>query len=961
MFLQRIAKAFYNEYKADIRKFTFVFPNRRAGLFFQKYLTELIDKPIFSPEIITVKDCFFNASSRQVADRTAELFRIYRIYKEISKSNENFDAFVFWGEMLLSDFNEIDKSRVDAGKLFKNISDLKEIDWSQEYITEEQREAIAKFWKHFLPTIISKTKEEFIAIWRILLPIYEQFKAELLAENLATEGMIFREVIDQLKSLDVPEYFENKNFVFVGFNALNKSEEMLFEELLKLGKADFYWDYEADELRNNENQASKFYENNKAKFPSKLTVEASYKPLNSRNFKLISIPSSVGQTKEVYNILSELYPENSTEKDWIKTAVVLPEESLLVPLMHSFPENIGNINVTMGFPLKYAPVSALLESIFELQRRMNSKQHFYHLTVTNILNHQYVRMLCDESAKMILKEILDTNSIYVSPELFAQNDILKTIFTPRNEPKKFIDYLLSVLQKLNISWQQISEEQGKYRLECDFLYQYYIAINRMNDVMKSQGEFEMSLDTLVRLIRQLIAGISIPFEGEPLNGLQVMGMLETRGLDFENLIVCSFNEGIFPKKNSSNSFIPNVLRRAFGLPTMDYFDAISAYNFYRLIQRTQNIYFLYDSRTDGLQSGEVSRYVHQLHYHYGVEFEKINITYDVNLRQTEELKVEKTPQVMAKLRDFLSEDDNARKLSASSILDYIQCPLRFYLKQIERIYEQKEVEETVNNGMYGTILHGVMTELYKPYCGKFLDKNTLLEIAKNNILIDKTISREFAKNYFKKAIIDDEIIQLEGKNLLDAKVIKKFVQKIIEHDAERAPFKYHQGEKKVEMRFPIQNGTVKVNLKGFIDRIDEKEGVVRVLDYKTGSSEEMKFKTLDDLFLPNNKKLPKGILQTFLYCLFYLDEYGERKIVPEILKLTDLFKSDFTTSFVDTSANKTVEDFHDYKEEFTEKLTKKLEEIFNPDVPFIQCTEIEICKYCPFTTICRREVSDNSY
>lgn len=961
MFLQRIAKAFYNEYKADIRKFTFVFPNRRAGLFFQKYLTELIDKPIFSPEIITVKDCFFNASSRQVADRTAELFRIYRIYKEISKSNENFDAFVFWGEMLLSDFNEIDKSRVDAGKLFKNISDLKEIDWSQEYITEEQREAIAKFWKHFLPTIISKTKEEFIAIWRILLPIYEQFKAELLAENLATEGMIFREVIDQLKSLDVPEYFENKNFVFVGFNALNKSEEMLFEELLKLGKADFYWDYEADELRNKENQASKFYENNKAKFPSKLTVEASYKPLNSRNFKLISIPSSVGQTKEVYNILSELYPENSTEKDWIKTAVVLPEESLLVPLMYSFPENIGNINVTMGFPLKYAPVSALLESIFELQRRMNSKQHFYHLTVTNILNHQYVRMLCDESAKMILKEILDTNSIYVSPELFAQNDILKTIFTPRNEPKKFIDYLLSVLQKLNISWQQISEEQGKYRLECDFLYQYYIAINRMNDVMKSQGEFEMSLDTLVRLIRQLIAGISIPFEGEPLNGLQVMGMLETRGLDFENLIVCSFNEGIFPKKNSSNSFIPNVLRRAFGLPTMDYFDAISAYNFYRLIQRTQNIYFLYDSRTDGLQSGEVSRYVHQLHYHYGVEFEKINITYDVNLRQTEELKVEKTPQVMAKLRDFLSEDDNARKLSASSILDYIQCPLRFYLKQIERIYEQKEVEETVNNGMYGTILHGVMTELYKPYCGKFLDKNTLLEIAKNNILIDKTISREFAKNYFKKAIIDDEIIQLEGKNLLDAKVIKKFVQKIIEHDAERAPFKYHQGEKKVEMRFPIQNGTVKVNLKGFIDRIDEKEGVVRVLDYKTGSSEEMKFKTLDDLFLPNNKKFPKGILQTFLYCLFYLDEYGERKIVPEILKLTDLFKSDFTTSFVDTSANKTVEDFHDYKEEFTEKLTKKLEEIFNPDVPFIQCTEIEICKYCPFTTICRREVSDNSY
>ena len=957
MFLHRLAKAFYTEHKADIRKFTFVFPNRRAGLFFRKYLMEFIEKPIFSPEIITVNDCFFNASTRKAADRTAELFRLYRIYKEISQTDESFDAFVFWGEMLLSDFNDVDKYEVDAPNLFRNVTGLKEIDWSKEYLSDEQRNAIEQFWNHFLPDIKSATKKEFIAIWKVLLPLYEQFKAALLAENTATEGMIFREVTDLLKRNETPEYFEGKKFVFVGFNALTKSEENLFIQLRKRGQADFYWDYESEELRDPDNQASYFYRENTSKFPSKLHIESKPEELHEKSLELIAVPSSVGQTKEVYNLLSELYPGTSSENDWIKTAVVLPDESLLVPLLHSLPESIGNINVTMGFPLKASPVSGLLENIFELQRRMNSRGQLYHVVVSSILNHQYISMLCREEVSRIQQDMIAANAIYVEKSVFAENDILKTIFTERKSPNEFVEYLLEVFKKLNIAWQNYSKETGKHHLECDFLYQYYIAINRMNEVMKSQGEFEMSLDTIIRLIRQLIGGVSIPFEGEPLNGLQVMGVLETRGLDFENLIVCSFNEGVFPQKSISNSFIPNSLRRAFGMPTLEHRDAIAAYNFYRLIQRTKRLFFLYDNRTEGLQTGEVSRFAHQLHYHYGVDFKQINIAYDVNLSPENVIDVQKTPEIMEKLRVFTLQGEEGRALSASSINTYIDCPLRFYFSNVEKIIEQDEVQENVEAGMFGTLLHETMEELYQPFVGRMVNRTELEELRKNQLLIDKIITRVFAAEFFRKRKEDEmEKVELEGKYLLTARVIKKFVEKILEVDAERAPFQYIKSEKRVITQLPVNENELQVNLKGLIDRVDEKEGLIRILDYKTGS-DKLVFKSLEQVFEKNLKDRPKVVLQTFLYCLLYEMETGKTNLVPEVLKIRELFKGSFDTKLQFNPTGRDgnpVENFADFKDEFVERLTGTIKEMFNPEVPFTQCTEVELCKYCAFKSICRR-------
>ena len=652
-FLRRVAKAYYQKYKTDIQDYTFVFPNRRAGLFFQKYLSELIDKPIFSPGILTVNDCFFNASPRRVADRTRELFRLYSIYKQLSGSDETLDTFMYWGEILLADFNEVDKYRIDARQLFTNVKELKELDQLFDVFTAEQKMAIHHFWENFIPIIEGKTKEEFIATWRILLPLYEEFRCQLFAENTATEGMIFREVSEQLKKNEDPDFFADKKFVFVGFNALNPCEKILFAELLKRSQADFYWDYDAAELRDTDNQASLFYKENIQLFPSVLEIENESRDLKNKTWELISIPSAVGQTKEVYRLLNGLYPDYTEDKDWMKTAVVLPDESMLVPLLHSLPLSIGNINVTMGFPLNATPVSGLLENIFELQRRMNKRQMFYHQTVSNILNHQYIHLLCSDDARKIAEMMIRTNAMYVDQQAFSRNDLLAAIFSPHTDSIGFIDYLLVILKKLNVAWQNKADEENNFRLESDFLFQYYISFNRLYEVLTATtATTEITLDTLMRLVRQLIGGITIPFDGEPLNGLQIMGMLETRGLDFENLIIFSFNEGTFPKKSNSNSFIPYNLRKAFGLPTAEYHDAISAYNFYRLISGANRLIFLYDSRNEGAHTGEVSRYIHQLRYHYGVKFRVINVSYDIHSPSERDIQVEKRLKLWQNFNPF---------------------------------------------------------------------------------------------------------------------------------------------------------------------------------------------------------------------------------------------------------------------------------------------------------------------
>lgn len=969
-FLYRVAQTYYSHHTESISNLSFVFPNRRAGLFFQRYISQIAAKPIFSPEILTINECFSMASQWQTADRLSNLFRLYRIYIEQSGSDESFDSFVFWGEMLLSDFDDVDKYRVDARQLFTNITELKQIDQMFNIFTEKQVEAIRQFWSNFVPVTEGKSQEDFIATWKILLPVYEQFRAELIAENTATEGMICRDVADRLRAKEPVSELEEKQFVFIGFNALNPCERTLMAELKKRGQADFYWDYDAAELRDADNQASRFYAENIHLFPSKYEIDADVESLQEKEIELIAVPSAVGQTKQVYSILNKLYPTENDDKDksqlittdyqlpttnWINTAVVLPDESLLVPLLHSLPAQIGKVNVTMGFPLKSTPVSGLIEHIFELQCRMRTsgdRISFYHQTVSNILNHQYIALLCGDEANRITHQMAENNWIYIDADELKRNELLATIFVPQTDTQTFLPYLLHILRTLQNGWQQASGEEHNYQLECDFLYQYYVTINRMSDIMKAKPmDVGMSMETLVRLTRQLTSGITIPFIGEPLDGLQVMGVLETRGLDFENLIITSFNEGVFPAKSSNNSFIPYNLRRGFELPTTEHQDAITAYNFYRLIHRAKRIYFLYDSRTEGMQTGEVSRFMHQLHYHYDVKVQKKTVSFDIGFGSPQAIQIDKTAAVMEKLLRFTSSEKYSPALSASSINTYIDCPLQFYLTKVENVEQTDEVAETVEANMFGTLFHKVMENLYLPYKGQLMQSDDFDSLIKNTLKIDLEINSAFSREYFKKK--NNAVVQLEGNNLLIASVLRKYILQVLKIDQKYAPFKYIGSEEKFTIKYPIQNTKTGVNIKGFIDRIDEKEGRLRILDYKTGSG-KLDFRNLDEVFEHDKDNRPKFVLQTFLYCILYQDENKVSNLTPGIFYIRDLFKEDFDTVLINKESKEKVTDFEQYNEAFRKHLTTCLDEMFNPEVPFTQTSNLKVCQYCPYVGVCNR-------
>lgn len=957
-FLHRIAQIFYTEYQQDITDFTFVFPNRRAGLFFQKYLTQLINEPIFSPDIKTINELFFSISELKVADRTDLLFRLHRIFNQISKRDESFDTFIGWGEMLLSDFDDVNKYLVDAKQIFTNVTELKEIDRLFNPFSDKQIEALKQFWEHFVPVTEGKTQEDFIAIWRVLLPIYEQFKYELLTENLATEAMIFRSIAENISDEKIYSAFLEKKYVFIGFNALNPCEKALFVHLQKNNQADFYWDYESDELQDSDNLSSAYFRENTLRFPSKIKIKKSHNSLNDKTFEIIAIPSAVGQSKEAFRLLNNLFPSESENKNWIETAVVLPDENLLLPMLYSLPTQIEKVNVTMGFPLKSTPVSGLMEHIFDLQKRLRKTAEgstFYFQTVKSILHHPYIQLLCKADADAISEKIIRENKIFSERELFAHNSLLNELFVPCEDAIQFLEYLTNLVKKIYHSVQNVSEKKNQYRLESSFLYQYYITLNRLRDVMKkTPAETEFSLDTMIRIIRQLTSGLSIPFKGEPLDGLQIMGMLETRGLDFENLIICSFNEGIFPKRTFSTSFIPYNLRKAFELPTSENQDAIAAYNFYRLIQRAQRVFFLYDARTEAGQTGEMSRFAFQLQYHYGVKINVKNLVYDIRFSEKKPIEITKTPDIQEKLQKFITGKEDAKAFSASSLNNYIDCPLKFYFSQVERVEEPDEVEENIEANMFGTLLHKVMQDIYVPYEGKLVSSNILDDVLKNPLHIDKLIRTAFAEKYFKKKNTD---IPLEGKYLIIGKVIEKYVRRLITFDKTKTPFTYIKSEEVVNSSLAIFDGKFSVNLKGIIDRAEEKEGTIRLIDYKSGAG-NMNFKDLEEVFEQNDEKRPKYILQTFLYSTLYRQNAKDKVIIPQIYYVKNIFRDDFKTDIIqkpERNISLQVEDFAEYEAEFNERLTILIEEIYNPDIPFTQCEGVEPCKYCAFNVICRKQ------
>jgi hypothetical protein len=951
-FLQQITKELYTKYSKELSDCILVFPNRRAGLFFSKYLNELVEQPLWAPRVFTISEFFRSLSNLQIEDNLGLLFRLYKIYVKRMKVIESFDEFYHWGEMLLGDFDDLDKYRVNAEHLFQNLADEKEIENLFDYLTDEQVEAIQAFWSSFKPEKYSEHQKEFVNLWENLFGIYTDLREELKAEKLAYEGMASRNLIDGLESGGIQ--IDAKKVIFVGFNALNKCEIDLFEFLKKKELAEFYWDYDESYLKNPYHEAGLFLRDNIKRFPAPKT-ELSFSNIkkNKAKVEFVSLSSEVGQAKYAHSVVQAFCKDEDVAPE--ETAIVLADEELLLPVLHSIPEVVENVNVTMGYPAKNTPVASLLRLVIDMQkstRKVGGEVEFHHKEVLALLNHQYLNSVNPELAHELTQNILTTNKIKVPQKLLTGDEVIEKLFTPVKDVNQFAIYLLNLLQNVYQRLETKEEEKSLVdKIEQEYIYHLFLAIKRLKALL-DQHQIEVKQDTFYKILEKMIQSLSIPFEGEPLAGLQVMGILETRLLDFKKLVVLSMNEGKLPKTGAANSFIPYHLRKGFGMPTIDHQDAIFAYYFYRLIQRADDIKLLYSTQSDGIRTGEMSRFLYQLKYESEFDIIESSPGYDISLKEAKPISVEKNERILNRLAEYCG--DQFRSFSPSALNTYLACPLSFYFKYIAGLKEPDQVLEEIDPPTFGNLFHNTLEDLYKPFVGKTLEREDLEIIRKDKNLIEEKLKTAFRDTYFKTP--KDKEVQISGRNLLIFDILKKYIDRILVLDQQFAPFQILSLEDEYRIQIPI-SGDRKVNIKGLIDRVDRANGTIRILDYKTGKA-DLFFKDIESLFEKEGKNRNKAAFQTLLYCLFYEDKTkAAEAISPGVYSLKEFFNNKFTCMLAQKEGRakpEPVDDYRVYKEEFTKALQEMFEEIFDPKIPFTQVENQDACRTCLYAEICHR-------
>lgn len=942
-FLRSVARAHVQNNALDC---VFVLPNRRSLKFFQMYLGKeygaFTGKPLFSPKIITISDFFAQLGGLVQADNVEQLYLLYKEYIllkypsiafEQAILKEPFDEFVHWGDTILKDFNDVDKYMVDARQLFTNIRDLKELENDYSFLTQKQFEAVKTFWTNYLRGgELSQKKEFFASIWGIMYNLYENFKGALVSKGVGYEGQIYRSVAEGISALDF-----DKKVVFIGLNAPNKCERRVMQHLRDSGKGDFYWDFYGQMLTDPQNGASEIISSFVKEFPSFFKIDGGATAIQHQRVRVYGAPSGVGQAFVVADILEELFPEESVDaKDSFSTAVVLPDENLLLPVLNSIPEKFKSINVTMGYPITTTPLVSFMELVKQLQldvRERGGKRCFYHKSLMELLSHGYVKQISADGAKKIKERIVKGNLIYISDgaaALECEEEFLSGLLKVVVTPKEIAAYLLNLLGMLDSridSW------------EREFVYQYYLKVKRLDDL-----DIPMEGKTWFKLQEQLCRGIVVPFKGEPLSGLQVMGTLETRALDFDNVIIISANEGKFPSASVSQSVVPYNLRVGFGLPTYELQDGIAAYHFYRSICRAKNIFMIYDTRSEGLASGEASRYIKQLKYHFGADVQEEAVAVALQAEKAvNETAVVKDEAVMGLLKERFAVGGK-KALSASAINNYIACPLKFYFENVEGLKEEEEVSESVESNVFGSIFHYVMENLYKPFEGKRVNGEDI-----SAMIADRGVIKGYILDGFKEFM---NVSDLSGQHKIVEALINKYVYLALMLDMGKAPFRYEKGEGEFHYILPVYDGAVQVKFKAFVDRIDRiVEGdVLRIIDYKTGSVDAPpKGLDISVLFDKSGDGRYKAVLQLYLYALICLEEkvsggeyagnaelviYPLKKIAKEGIMALKLEKEKL--------------------EIFKGLLTECVEEIFNRDIPFFANPDEKRCGYCGHRAICGR-------
>lgn len=935
-FLNKLVQDLIGKHADRLSDVSIVVPNRRMILFLQKYLAENSIPAENFPKLISISDFITELSGYEVAEPLSLVFNLFETYKHF-QPDETFDQFYPWGEMILSDFDLIDKNLVNARVLYTNIKNIKELE--QEFaIHLTEIESFRKFWESFSDEDLSETKTKFTRYWELLGRTYENFTESLREGKVAYEGLIYRNTAENIDGIS--DSIDTK-IIFAGFNILSKAETLIIKTLLTKGKAEIYWDADEYYVKNDIQEAGKFLRKNfgdlnikQPEFMENLLLT------NEKKIDIYAVPLRAGQAKALGKLLNETVETFDPEK----TAIVLPDESLLLPLLSALPDMFKEINITMGYSLKNTSLYTLMELLKDLHTITGTSGKntlFSYRYVKDILEHPYIKSIEFESTIEFTRKLDDTKRVYFTRDVILEQmetplETVDRIFKLVERTKDLFDYIEDIIETIE---KNVRSKKGKAKgFEIYQIEQFKKHIKQLKELMAGFGD-EIEPKTGWSILLKTLRTIKIPFTGAPLKGLQIMGVLETRGLDFDNVYMLSMNEGTYPRTDFGKTFIPIGIRKSFGLPTFEDDDSGYAYNFYRLMQRARNFTIFYNSEVDELNQGERSRYIPQIEFELcrqnkNIDLNNYIVTAKADAPKLEKITIEKNDDVMARLKDL--------EFSASRLNTYINCRLQFYFRCIAGLKEAEDLNEIIDPRRFGNIVHNCLKRIYEKHVESEVTTDDFPSL---HAVIDKTLEEVFEIEFKGEDY-------LSGKNSLSRNIIRKLLGMILDNDEQTAPFGIRTLEKEIVSEITFPDGEKPVMLKGRLDRIDFCKSKTRIIDYKTGrvdfqlAKKEASEPLFAEMFID-----PKysSLLQGYLYAYMYLKKNPVEKVQIGIYPIKKL--SDGVTLL-----NNGKEISLEQLKGFEEHLEKLFAEIFDPYTPFDQTTDEEQCKYCDYKTICNRNI-----
>jgi hypothetical protein len=864
--------------------------------------------------------------------------------------------------MLLNDFDDVDKYMVNAPLLFTNVKDIKNIDQQFGGLTEDQVEIVKRFWTNFNQENPTKEKAGFLGIWSILSDLYSGFRNDLREKNLAYEGMIFRDVVEGKEVInDNPDRWDLIHFI--GFNALNNCEKMIMSGYKKAGKARFYWDFDSSYIKEGTTNSAGLFLNDDLKlFGNDMPEGWSYKTLLSKGSpdvfrRVIDTSSDVAQVKLVSQLLasiSGINPENAHH-----TAVILADENLLMPLLTSLPEDMGDINITMGHPLKQTLVYTFLKHLIDLQRNAvvtDGIEKFSYREVVSILKHSLITGLLGQSDNDLVKDIVAKNLVKVPADIFSDSGLLISIFRKPKTSAELSLYFKEILSFIANREVVNNTESGNSQVQSnilnEYIYRIVLSINKLETIV-NRPEISFTPETYFRILDRLLRMQSVPFSGEPLSGIQIMGILETRALDFKNLIILSVNEGILPAASSGSSFIPFSLREAFGLPSVNHQESLYAYHFYRLLQRAENVTFLYNSSSEGLQTGEMSRFLMQMKYNELLRPVFTDLGFEIKSHAGLSDRIERNEDHIRQLYSLYTDNNGERILSPSALNTWLCCRMKFYYRYLERLKEPDNISIEIDPSMLGNILHETMRKLYEPYSGKIITAEMI-----SSWLIDPALLSEIINITVNEVFKAGRNDKPGGSELIVRDVLLVYLRRVLNIDRVITPILILSLEKPFSFVLPLEIGTKNKEfvIGGNIDRIDSVNNVTRIVDYKTGAVSESI--DISDLFADDRKKDPDGWLQTLVYCEAYLATKPGSIMRPSVYKIRKMNNSstgDMLRLKTGSRSEIFIDNYETVRAEFLRGLKELISIIFSKDEPFIKTSDVRgKCSWCPYRTLCMR-------